>query len=781
MKKQHKWISLISVVLALAVSTVYPYVGVAEENDRTETKQEDQSQEADSAAAAEPSNTETAASGANDAKNTAQDATKVQMYPITATKKVAENSRYELYIDPKTANIRVVNKQTKKEWLGSPLVSRKTLPNNKKFMDSPVHVKYTVGADVTETYTLKKETETKLSVKNIDRGVRAEFDLSAINISFAVEYTLRDDGLEVTIPDESIKEKGAEKLVAIDVLPFFNAANETDDGAVFLPDGSGVLMVFRKNHPKYFSGYSEPVYGPDQAFKSELFSDIDQMWRRAKPPKELIALPVFGIYRNGTGFLGIITDGDEEAMINGDPAGIRNIPLYRASAEFVFRNTDVIFIGNSGQIPLFQGARIEGDRQLRFVLLEGDDANYVGMAAAYREYLVEERGVKPVVPEQMPLNVRLLGGILRDEIIGSTFIKMTTFEQARSIIDAYAAKGINSLQLTFSGWSKGGLYGNQPNHFPVEKQLGGSKDLKELVSYAKEKGVSIFLQANYVRPYEESDGFNERRDAIRGIDREVMVSFNHWIASRYNTPWKRFYLMKPEKVLNDRVKHELDDFAELGIAGVSLKYIGNMVYSDYDPKQPRDREQTVDAWVGSLAAFREKVGQTAVDYGFAYTLGHVDRIDNIPMDSSHFVYTDETVPFYQIALHGLLPYSAEPTNLRDDSRVELLRAVEYGAAPSFELTFDSPSKLQRTLEDRLFSSSFSYWLDPSVEEYNRFAEMYKNIGNQHIVNHERLDRHVYRTTYANGTQVIVNYGEQAASIDGHTVESLDYKVVGGGS
>ncbi len=780
MKKQHKIICIVSVVLTLALSIVYPYVGLAEKTDQTEKQQDDQTADAQTTETADaPEEAKTTA--ANAATNTNSNGqTNNALSPVTATKKVAENSLLALYIDPKTGNIRIVNKQTKKEWLGSPQVDRKVPPNNKQFIDSPVHIKYTGGADVTQTYPLKKDTKPEISIENMEQGAKVKFKLAALNMAFEMEYRLLDDGLEVTIPDESIKEAGAVKLVSLEVLPFFHAGKETDKGAVFLPDGSGVLMNFREKHPKYFSGYSQSVYGPDHAFKADEFSDITPIWRLAKPPKELVALPVFGSYHIDSAFLGIITEGEEDAIINGTPAGIRNIPLYRTSAEFVYRKLDVIFIGNSGQIPLFQGKKTEGDRKVRYVLLEDQESNYVGMAKAYRDYLIKEKGVKPIVQENMPMNVNLLGGILRKEVIGSDFIKMTTFEQVRSIIDEFTGKGVSNLALTLNGWSKDGLYGNQPEHFPIEKKLGGSSGLKKLASYAKEKGVSLYLRTNYVRPFASSDGFTAKKDAIRGIDREVMESYDTWVSDGYNNRQKMFYFMKPERVFNKHIMDELKDFADLGISGVSFDYLGETIYSDMDPKTLAGRKQTAAVWENTLKAYKGKLGGTAVDYGFAYTLGNVERIDNAPMDSSHFVYTDETVPFYQIVLHGLVPYTAKPSNLRDDSRKEFLRAVEYGALPSYELTYESTGKLLRTIEDRLFSSNYSSWLPSIVEEYRQFTDIYKQIGNQTIANHERISQMVYRTSYANGTQIIVNYGEEDATVDGQIVKGLGYAVSEGG-
>ena len=57
-------------------------------------------------------------------------------------------------------------------------------------------------------------------------------------------------------------------------------------------------------------------------------------------------------------------------------------------------------------------------------------------------------------------------------------------------------------------------------------------------------------------------------------------------------------------------------------------------------------------------------------------LGHVNRIDNAPLDSSHFIFLDETIPFYQIVMHGLIPYTARAANLRDDSAAEMLRMLD---------------------------------------------------------------------------------------------------------
>jgi hypothetical protein len=758
MNIQLKKMLVIIVMVALVLVSGTPYLGSAEENDK---KQSDQ------------------AATTQDNKTKDETKPKVELTAVSATKKIAENGRLQLYIDENNGQIRVVDSSTGVEWLGAPQVEKKMPPNNRNFIESPVHIRFTEGVSTTQTYPLK-EKGTKITAKPIENGVRVEFDITAIKLSFAIEYRLLDNAIEATVPFDSIQEKGSVRLTSLELLPFFGAATGQDDGAVFMPDGSGALMRFKENHPVYFDIYSQYVYGGDHAFVKKVNEQVKKYIRKGPSIKEFAALPVFGIYKNGQGIMGIITEGDYDTLINATPSGLRNIQLYRTSAEYVYRNDDIIFIGNSGEIPLFQGNIIKGDRTTRYVLLQGDKANYVGMAHAYRDYLINEKKLQPIMQKDIPFQLRLFGGVLRDEIIGSTFIDMTSFEQARKIIDEFIAKGITSIEITYDGWSDDGIFGNQPSHFPVEGKLGGKNELKKLAAYAKEKGISLYLKANYVRPFEDSDPVWAYKDAIRGINRDVMPIYNYWVSDRFNNFRQLFYLLKPARVFDKYIVKEADKFADLGIGGVHLKHMGDTLYSDQDPKTLTSREFTADIWVKTLKLMKEKVGKTAVDYGFAYTLQHIDRIDDIPMDSSHFTYQDTAVPFYQIAVHGIIPYTAKPSNLRDDPKLEFLRMLEYGAMPTYELTYESTSKLQRTMMDRLFSSKYSYWLEPSIEEYKQVIDIYNKVADQAIVNHEQLDKRLYRTTYANGLQVIVNYDSKVARVGDSLVQAYDYTVVEGG-
>lgn len=699
-----------------------------------------------------------------------------EMTSVTAVSKVLENEQFALFIDEATGNVRVTNKETGVEWLGSPIVPTNTMPNNLRYIESPVHIRFTNGADIVSTYSLK-DPETTIAIDIVDDAVHVNFHFGIEGISFTMIYQLVATGLEVSIPYESIKEDGISRLISIQPLPFMNAASEKDEGAMLLPDGSGALLYFREDHQQYLTGYNQYIYGPDPTFKTQTHDMITAQGMRLYSPRELIALPVFGMYRNGVGTLGVVLEGEFDARINGTPAGIRALPIYRSNVEFTYRKNDLIFIGSSGQIPYYQGQKIEGDRRVRFILLEGDEANYVGMAKAYRQFLLQEQGLEPIVSSPT-LSINLLGGIRKKEIIGWTFVQMTTFAEVKEIIDDLAARGVNNVEITLDGWSHGGLYGHQPAQFPAAKQLGGNKGLDELIDYAKSKGIALLLNANYVRVHDSSKNVTARKDAIRGIDREVIESFNYYVATRWRNSNITFYYLKPERVYERYITDDLKRFAQLDIAGVHMKHMGDMIYSDEDRNHFFNREQTAQVWQKVLQQMGEQGGKTTVDYGFAYTFGLIDHIKNVPLRHSGYIYTDEAIPFYQLVMHGIIPYSGKPINLHEDTQVEMLKAIEYGALPSYELTYGATSLLQRTIEERLFSSEYALWQQRVAEKYTELLPLYEKISGQEMIDHAQVAQGVYQTTYSNGISVYTNYNQQEVTIDGLHIAAMDYAVRG---
>jgi hypothetical protein len=165
-----------------------------------------------------------------------------------------------------------------------------------------------------------------------------------------------------------------------------------------------------------------------------------------------------------------------------------------------------------------------------------------------------------------------------------------------------------------------------------------------------------------------------------------------------------------------------------------------------------------------------------LDGGNLYALPYADRLENVPLDSTGYDLSDETIPFYQIAAHGLVQYAGTPINLAADPRNQFLRSVEYGAIPTFTLTQNDTALLSRTTANYLWSGQFSIWKDELVQDYQSMQTLAELQG-QFIVGHEQLAEDVYQTTFENGARVIVNYSDKNFSTNGVMVSAKDFVIL----
>jgi hypothetical protein len=148
------------------------------------------------------------------------------------------------------------------------------------------------------------------------------------------------------------------------------------------------------------------------------------------------------------------------------------------------------------------------------------------------------------------------------------------------------------------------------------------------------------------------------------------------------------------------------------------------------------------------------------------------------LDSTHYDTFDETIPLYQIAVHGLVQYTGEPFNLISDSQRMYLRQIEYGAISYFILTEESSSNLVRTPANQLYSSQYTYWKDEVVKQYKTMENL-APLFSQFIINHEKRAEGVYQTTYEDGTKIIVNYNPGDYKDGTILIPPMDFIVVKG--
>lgn len=684
--------------------------------------------------------------------------------------RVAKSDTLELFFNLENSEMLVYDKRNGHIWRSNPDLTglNMELPYLwQQHMKSTYIFAYTDSErSRTRTRNMAYDAE-EIKFEPIDNGVRATYVMSRYNITLAMEFTLNGDSLDVRIPNELLKEEGDYKLVTLELLPFFGGQPPSAEGYAFYPDGSGAISYFKEIHPEYTDKYQEFVYGPD----------LDDSYFRPAKISERAHLPVFGIKAGDAAFVGIITDGDHEAKVNFAPAG-HIVEVNRVAPEFIYRKQYTTNLRRGVVVDTIGSERIPGDRAVRYVFLSGQTANYAGMATAYRQYLMEEKGLQKAssLAGEMPFNLKIFMGIEKPTLLVTKMVQMTTYDQAIAMLEELKKLGIDRVEVTLLGWNAGGYYGSYPRRLPADGRLGGVAGLERLMAYAAANNVTVYLHDNYVDAFQDNGGFAPRRDAIRKPNRLPFEA--PWSATPlFRERLGQWYILNARFARERYAQNDIPKIAAYGVNGIAFDKFGEALFSDHSEGRELTREQFAEEWRSIMQVAKDQNLRVAVEGGNAFTLDKADKIIDMPLEDSGFYYGDEAVPFFQIALHGLVPYTSDPGNLRYDPRRQYLKQVEVGALPVFELTHAPSDELKDTEYNRLFSPEFSKWKEVAAHEYREMNERLGHTWTLLIVDHQKLRENVYQTTYEDGTRVIVNYNAQPVTVNGVEVKGMDYTVV----
>ncbi len=672
------------------------------------------------------------------------------------------SEKFELYINEKGSAIRVKDKETGSVWDSATTAEgfdmEQISANWQKKMESPFELYYTDlenghGAVINLTLLEMDYTHEFYGIEN---GVRVVYDMSNPGIVLAVDYMIDDQGLRVEIPTNAIEEKGRYSLARLKLLPYLADATDDSEGYYFYPDGSGAIMEFKDSSHYKESELTLPLYGDLTSYKNTL--DV-----LAEKSSEVL-LPVFGASLPDRGFLAIIEEGAETASVKVTPA-TEVIGINSISCEFVFRRSFTDMRGSEQGFLTFDDDIIPGTRAVSYRLFDKGGITYVDMAKEYRSYLVDELGMTSKVEKDsnIALSLDLFMGIKEKGLLFDEFKTVTTFDQAQKILEELEDNGVDTVELQLRGWTKNGYF-TDPAMFPPSSKVGGKSGLKDLTAYAKDKDIEVSLEANFLEARAESGGFNKRDD--------VVYLGNNSIFENYD---ETLFLMTPKAASSN-----LDDFIkeakDYNINGISFYSLGQYLFYNYNTSNPTTQAECVDIWQEMLKKSQDNFGKSIAQGGNSYVIPVADKITDLPYEDSGYQLTTKGVPFYQIAVHGLVSYTGKAGNLSSDMEKEKLKWAEYGYNPYFELTYSGSEDLMYTDYSTLFSSTYSDWIDDASEIYAEFNKDFKDIWAAQIDDHEEIQDDVFKVTYDNGKIVYVNYNDEKVTVDGVSIEAKDYTV-----
>lgn len=698
---------------------------------------------------------------------------------------ISENGKYLLKADADTGHFVVVNKQNGKTFRSFPNPDgwEQGGASNvwQTHLQSPfmfTFVEFNVRKDVVKESNFLSQGGT-VEFTKLDDGFKVTYDMPKIGFSIPIEVHLGDDFVETKVLADEIvdvkeltKEEEADKkknpksrLVSLRLFPFLGAeTSDEENGYLFLPDGPGVLVEFQKNRASTNNLYSERIYGDDWAFSTK--TDLSS--------RQPVRMPVFGIKKGEQATLGIVRDGDSYASIVSAPSeSLSQYNWITAEHHFRFKFFQPTDKKKFTGFYLYSEEMQRTTRSVRYYMIDEKTPNYVDMAQRYRQYLIDELGLTKVeADENIDLQLSILGGGTKKGFIRDTFLPLTTADQASQIVKELNSAGVEDMTINYFGWQRGG-YENFGGHFPVAKKLGGNDEMKKFVEFTQSKGFSVFLDtSSYTYNNTNKDRFRPNRDGLQDLSSTVIENNRFGNKKVYVSP--RFMEKTIIKDFKKAKEIEVDGY----IYGDG---IGSMLSTDYNERHFANRQDVKEIHENILAKTKAELGKVQLSKGNFYALPYIDHIDQMDNDYSYDLFADRKVPFAQIALHGLVSYSFNYGNMGGNAQQSFLQGIEYGAVPSFILTYEETQKLLESDNmSRFYSTYYKDWEKEITSWYQSYNEALGDVQDQFIMDHRMLDEGVFETIYENGKRIVVNYNKHAYTTNGMTIGAEDFVVLEGG-
>src|SRR5579885_2208485 len=165
---------------------------------------------------------------------------------------MAESAALQLYVDPSTSQIVVLDKRNNKLWTSNPLptsADRQTKASSQ--VNAVFFIDYADARREQPVYLDSISGKPKITVSPVSSGVSITYELVDLGLQFRLIYQLGDDYLNVTIPQDGIVESGAYTFVHIEPLPYFGATVGATSGYFVVPDGPGAWVRFHPQQPEY--------------------------------------------------------------------------------------------------------------------------------------------------------------------------------------------------------------------------------------------------------------------------------------------------------------------------------------------------------------------------------------------------------------------------------------------------------------------------------------------------------------------------------------------------
>ncbi|WP_028519377.1 DUF5696 domain-containing protein [Ruminococcus flavefaciens] len=684
----------------------------------------------------------------------------------------AENEKLRMIVDDRSAVFGIEVKDTGYIWWSSPLEATQDRAATALLADelrSSNVLRYGVPLKRSGNNVLRSgnENDCTFTVRDIKNGIRVEYDYKSAGFKVPVEYTLGEDCLIASVKVSEIKETNAANVATeMTVLGSLGAASDKEEGYYVIPDGCGALVRFNNNRSFQNNIYQQRVYGND-------FTAVPQ---NKGAVTGQIYLPVYGVVKEDNALLAVAAKGDSNAYLTANVSRQSGSSYNICNLSFILRSTDSFYMSGSSneKYTVFESGSIKSDDiEMRYYPISKKDADYTDIATRYRRYLTEEKGVTAKsTAGEAPMYLTLYGGVMKKKpVLGipiSLRTSVTDYGQAADIIGSLGSGGVEDMVISYKNWTNDGIKNKVDTDGKPSGKLGGRSDFRKLTDLIDEKGYSLYPVSDN-RDFYSGNGYYSFTDtAVRvsgSYSRIVSYDRAYGIPNKFR---KNMSLLSPSyfgEVFGDIA----ENYPENGLEGVSLSDLTSSLYGDYGNKgiSRAKAETLLEEGYSRLDSSLEN--GILADTANAYALPYVSRIRNVPLSSGRSDIFDEDIPFYQMVLHGVLPYSSEAINGSADPETAVLMAAATGSCLSYDMIYEETGELKDTELDTLYYANYKYWTDTAAREQSLLAPMLEQVSDSFITGYER-DGDIITTDYSNGITVTTDLGERTVTWDGGIID-----------
>lgn len=590
-------------------------------------------------------------------------------------------------------------------------------------------------------------------LENTDNGVKVEYYFDDAEIMIPITYTLRENGLSVTLDPKGIEE-GSNMLISVSVAPFFCSVENTEkNGYLLYPSGSGAL-IYPKEVSQPGDSYSAEVYGEDAS---------KEKWDKTSTEKS-IRLPVYGAKSGDTAAFAIIEKGADSCLLE-TTVGSTSVGYSAVYATYQLRgytaNIKELYNNRYYKGLVYSDNMTDAPLEIGFYPLAGENADYSGMAGLYRSYIEKTEG-KAENAKAATLNITAVGGtMISKSFLGvpyTTLLATTTLKDAAAMVKELEEGGAKVSALALSGFGKTGIDSVKPaGGFGIAGKLGSSKDFTSLKKTCENSDTDLFFDFDAVTFSKSGGGLSSYFDSAVRANRKRAKVYDYNIALLGRETDSAYSLTARNKLtyITNKIIKKAG-----AIPGIGLSSLSNTAYSDYTDKSSGlyYAKSGMTEQVSEIIENVKKSGKKFMSSeANAYAAVKSDVIFNSPARSNAALIFDDDIPFYQMVLRGRTALSSESLNLATDREEELLKAVEGGMGLTYTLTAKYDTKLIDGGVPVFYNSLYSDLKDGIISDSKTLSELYGKIGNSAIKSHKIHDSGLRETVYENGVTVFVNY------------------------